>query len=200
MQRLCMFRVQRRTSPSQAGAAAPAGMRAALMALAPLLRSCYPLAVLGTSPPWYRSRSYRARVVGLSCSPPPPLTLGSGACLRARQSSARGLSQVSSHCMGSDHARFPHAQAPARAVAAEARTGLVRAPAVTSGDMLCVRVARCGTRAACSPSLARCCRSARPSACTIRLRTCATSCCRAARLAPRAGPRSSCRRWSRATA
>ncbi len=72
MQRLCMFRVQRRTSPSQAGAAAPAGMRAALMALAPLLRSCYPLAVLGTSPPWYRSRSYRARVVGLSCSPPPP--------------------------------------------------------------------------------------------------------------------------------
>lgn len=25
--------------------------------------SCYPLAVLGTSPPWYRSRAYRARVV-----------------------------------------------------------------------------------------------------------------------------------------
>ena len=28
-----------------------------------MLRSCYPLAVLGTSPPWYRSRAYRARVV-----------------------------------------------------------------------------------------------------------------------------------------
>lgn len=28
-------------------------------------RSCYPLAVLGTSPPWYRSRAYRARVVRL---------------------------------------------------------------------------------------------------------------------------------------